>query len=189
MLLLLEFSPLLSNRLLQVLLFFLQEIGKRRGVNDWIIPASHKSGTSSPATSMRHRAVAMVQEFCPDSSKTVLFLSSKDKRHQSAASRSQSYCSRLYSNFTRVNWTDLKQWALIQWKNTEGSVWNDWLTHYIKMKFFSITSKWKTKNFYGKVKIKWLIFISPSSQLFLGNQRLSQIFSLQQISKFQFHRV
>jgi len=73
---------------------------------------------------MRHRAVAMVQEFCPDSSKTVLFLSSKDKRHQSAASRSQSYCSRLYSNFTRVNWTDLKQWALIQWKNTEGSVWN-----------------------------------------------------------------
>jgi len=34
MLLLLEFSPLLSNRLLQVLLFFLQEIGKRRGVND-----------------------------------------------------------------------------------------------------------------------------------------------------------
>lgn len=117
---------------------------------------------------MRHRVTATVQEFCP-----VFFLPSKNKRHQSAASRSQSYCSRLHSNFTRVNWPSLKQWARIQWKNTEGSVWNDWLTHCIKMQFFSITSKWKTKNFHGKVKIKWLIFISPSSQLFLGNWSLS----------------
>lgn len=66
MLLLLEFPPLLSNHLLQVPLFFLPEIGKRSGINDWIIIFSHRSGTSSPATNMRDRVTATVQEFCPD---------------------------------------------------------------------------------------------------------------------------
>lgn len=135
----LEIFPLLSNCLLQVPLFFLPEMRKRSWINDWVITVSHKSGTSSSATNMRHRVTSTVQEFCPDSS--ILFLSSKNKKHQSAASISQTYCSRLNSNFTRVNWPNLKQWALIQWQNTEGRVWNDWLTHYIKMKFSSIILK------------------------------------------------
>lgn len=156
-------------------------------MNDWIITVSLRSGTSSPATNTKHRVTAAVQEFCPDSSETVLFLSSKNKRHQSAASRIQSYCSRLHSNFTRVNWLKLKQWALIQWKNREGSVWNDWQTHYIKMKLFNITSKWKTKYLRGKVKIKWLIFISLRSQLFLGSWSvLLKYFSFDKSANFSF---
>lgn len=157
---------------------------------------------------MRHEVNTTVQEFCPDSSQTVSFLSPQNKRHQSAASRSLSYCSRLYSNFTRVNWPNLKQWALIQWKNTEGGVWNNWLTHYTKMKFFNITSKWKTQGFPQQSKNKmtdlfplvlnffWESEVSPSNILISMNRQLpvsqvlylSDLFSLHYITLWE-HKV
>lgn len=158
-----------------ILLSYLPETGWGSGKNNWVITVSHKSGTSSSSMNIRHEETATVQEFCPDSSETVLLISSKNKSHQIAASRSQSYCSSLYSNFTRVNWPNLKPWALIQWGNTEISGWNDWLTHCIKRKTFDNTSKLENKNFHGKVKIKWWPFISPSSQLLWEMTYLSQI--------------
>lgn len=189
MLLLLEFSPLLSNCLLQVPLFFLPEIRKRSRINDWIITVSHKSGTSCPATNMRHRVPTTVQEFCPDSSKTVLFLSSKNKRHQSAASRSQSYCSRLYSNFTRVNWPSLKQWAFIQWKNTEGSVWNDLTDSLYQNEIFQYHIKMENQEFPWQSKNKMNDFISPSFQLFLGNWSLSLKYFISMIQRIPVSQV